>query len=141
TPGSEGGSEENERSTGVDWHDSTGEQIFPSLLWNGLSHTTTRIYHPAYGVVLAEASPDGVETSYDYDDLGRLRRILPQGGDAVELTYREHFTHPWDFEKLSIEAKSASGDVQTTIVDALGRPVRVSIRGMDGQLKERSRSV
>jgi hypothetical protein len=86
-PGGE--EEENERVAGVDWHDSTGEQIFPSRTWNGLSHTTTRIHHPAYGVVLAEASPDGVETFYHYDDLGRLRRTLPEGGDAVELTYRE----------------------------------------------------
>jgi hypothetical protein len=37
-----------------------------------LSHTTTRVHHPAYGVVVAEASADGVEVLYRYDDMSRL---------------------------------------------------------------------
>jgi hypothetical protein len=52
--------------------------IISARAWNGLSHTTTLVHHPAYGVVVAEASADGVEVFSHYDDLGRPRRTEPR---------------------------------------------------------------
>jgi hypothetical protein len=45
---------------------------------------------------MAEASPDGVEVLHEIDDLARPTRIAPEGGDTVELRYREVFTSPSD---------------------------------------------
>ncbi|XYH97317.1 RHS repeat domain-containing protein [Sorangium sp. So ce1128] len=123
------------RFTGVDWHDWTGEQIFPSREWNGLAHTTTLVHHPAYGLLLAEANPDGIETLYQYDDLGRPRGTAVEGGDSVELTYAEQ-----PFQKLEVTAKTASGDVRSTVLDKLGRPTMRTVRGLDGNVKRTTMS-
>ncbi|WP_437685110.1 RHS repeat-associated core domain-containing protein [Sorangium sp. So ce176] len=122
------------RFIGVDWHDWTGEQIFPSREWNGLAHTTTFVHHPAYGLLLAEANPDGVETLYQYDDLGRPRGKAVEGGDSVELTYAERMglTMP----TLEVTATTASGDVRSTVFDKVGRPTMRTVRGMDGNVKQ-----
>ncbi|MGK4003468.1 RHS repeat-associated core domain-containing protein [Sorangium sp. So ce1036] len=122
---------DNPRFTGIDWHDRTGEQIFPSREWNGLSHTTTFIHHPAYGLLLAEANPDGVETLYRYDDLGRPRGTAVEGGDNVELAYLEQSEG-----HLDVTATTASGDVRSTLFDKLGRPTMRTVRGMDGNVKQ-----
>jgi hypothetical protein len=55
-------------------------------------------------------------------------------------TYRERFANPWDMAKLEVETTSASGDVRTTVFDALARPVLTSVRGMDGWPKVMSQS-
>jgi hypothetical protein len=65
--------------------------------------------------------PRWVEVLHEIDDLVRSTRIAPEGGDGVELRYREVFTSPSDLHRLEITSAAASGEVRSTIFDTLDR--------------------
>jgi RHS repeat-associated protein len=64
---------------------SYGVGRFPATTTNALGHTETTLYDPVLGNVLTKTGPNGIETCYTYDPLGRQTSEIDQCGSAAPL--------------------------------------------------------
>lgn len=65
---------------------------FPSVTTNAAGHTNKTLYNPVLGKVLTKTGPNGIQTCYGYDALGRQTSETNRCGTATPLvTTTQHF--------------------------------------------------
>lgn len=113
---------------------------------NALGHTTTHAYFPdteplSPGLRRSTTDPNGIRTDYRYDAFGRVvSTIAYAGADGAGIETRSDYRWCASAEWCPANAvyyiatRGADGSESFAFVDALGREVRRSTRGMDGVL-------
>lgn len=107
---------------------------FATTTANALGHSETRVHHPAFGGVQSLTGPNGLTTTWTYDEFGR--QVLEQRADGT-VTEKQ-------FEWCDAAAGCMAGAVyrvttlntgnapNTLYYDILGREIRKEGRGFDG---------
>jgi RHS repeat-associated protein len=96
---------------------------------NALGHVTSAAVDPALGVVLSTADPNNVQTSYDYDTFGRVRRANPPGGGGATITHARDTIDP---SLIMTTVVADGGGESRTFVNRLGQEVRQEDKNFDG---------
>jgi RHS repeat-associated protein len=63
------------------------EDLYPIFRTNPLGQTESFGVHPAFGVVVAYVDPNGAAGTWQYDQFGRPKTVLPPDGANVSLAY------------------------------------------------------
>jgi RHS repeat-associated protein len=118
------------------------EWIFPYQTWS--EHDTAAYrpsqwaaIHPAYGLPVASEDVNGVQTSYQYDDLGRPTRLQPEGQDLTTVLYTNRVDAAGGTNgtvaSATIGVPPQMPRIVSTVTDAQGRTVGSSSSGFNGQ--------
>jgi YD repeat-containing protein len=67
------------------------ERIHPTQVWNDLGHSQWYVFDAALGAIVAAEDANGVQTHWQYDDLGRVRSIYPDGSSEKDVDYTSRF--------------------------------------------------
>uniref|UniRef100_UPI0040487091 SpvB/TcaC N-terminal domain-containing protein n=1 Tax=Rheinheimera sp. TaxID=1869214 RepID=UPI0040487091 len=107
---------------------------FPFKLTNALNHVSYIHSAAATGQPLKQIAANGVSTTYTYDAFGRPA-TAQQNGQAKQTTVYDSAAHdnnaPQGAVWMSVTSQAGSPQ-QRTYMDLLGRPVRKSIKGFNG---------
>jgi RHS repeat-associated protein len=96
-------------------------KTFPVRVVNALGHVNETEYDPRWGVKTLESDANGNTVKNEYDDAGRLVRIINTEGEWVKKVYYsrpEDSGHPWVKEETRNDAGSV---IKTTFADGLNR--------------------
>ncbi|MBT4384538.1 hypothetical protein HOD30_02205, partial [Candidatus Peregrinibacteria bacterium] len=101
--------------------------LYPNFSTNHLGHTVETIYEPVYGNLLSEVSANGVETSYEYDGLGRLLKLYvpdPQTGASTMVEMHKYFDDV--FPEYAVTMRRVDGVIskERAYFDGLGRLIQ-----------------
>jgi RHS repeat-associated protein len=102
------------------------EGIYPVTITNARGHVTTQQYHPALGVLVAQADPNGVQSRWRYDGFGRNVASIPAGAGTTHVTYAA------SEGGFRIARHTDGGSEVEVRYDRLGRPIEQMKRGFDG---------
>jgi uncharacterized protein RhaS with RHS repeats len=103
------------------------ERVFPTQVWNDLGHTEASLYDPGLGVVLAVEDANGVTTRSQVDDLGRPRKVAPEGAASTSIDYTAAGAG------VQVTYTTAQTGAQAWVVyDELGRVAGEGHKGFDG---------
>ena len=105
------------------------EGIFPRTVWNDLGHTTQLLYHPAFGGLSDAIDANGVHHQAVYDDVGRVRQTLQDGGASVTRDYEPRLNGSQEVIGTLVKTYGQGLVSTVTGLDMLGRPVVTSHGG------------
>jgi len=116
-------------------YDAQGQ--FPVTITNALGQSETRAYDPKFGVMTSLTGPNGLTTTWGYDDFGRKIREDRADGTWTTTTRGmcDEFNCPTEAPvgtKLYITTQSAGSPAATAYSDKLGRKLRTHGIGFDG---------
>lgn len=115
---------------------------YPTGAANALGHAESRTFDPRFGTVLTVTGPNGLTTSWQYDDYGR--KVLETRPDGTRTQwaygwYHSGFTVGGDPSAyyvtetpLAADGVTQNGPLATTYYDYLDRPIRGETQGFDG---------
>ena len=103
--------------------------VYPRRTINAEGHETWWTFDPAHGQLARRVDPNGVETSWQYDGLGRLRKTIAADGYVQE---RRYVADPLPGSRLAVRDLANTGEDQLEAVDGLGRPRRRRWKHFDG---------
>lgn len=131
------------RVTTTTAQDSTGRSIsteyrakgrFPFHVTNALGHTETHVYSSVHGGRLSLTGPNGLQTTWLYDTLGRVVAKHRADGTSTTTQYRKCGTLcPTNNGVFSILTTDSTGAQQLKVTDAAENVVSTSTRGQGGQ--------
>ncbi len=107
------------------------EYVYRDHIINAFGHVVTTLHHPALGVPILNILPNGVSTLIKSDGFGRVSQVVAQGTANVDVTYA-----PWadgNRRGMSVHTTAGDGSASSVIQDELGRTIRSSTLGFDGQ--------
>ncbi|MBL8298439.1 MAG: hypothetical protein JNN30_08840 [Rhodanobacteraceae bacterium] len=112
--------------------------VFVHAVSNALTHTAYSKYDPLLGVPLDSIDANGRHTLSQYDQLGRLIKVRAPSGAEINVSYNATLSTgaaplTW---LTQIESSDATGRRDRTLYDRLGRPLKRSFKGYDGNLRE-----
>jgi RHS repeat-associated protein len=111
------------------------EGLFPADTWNDLDQHEHTTYHPGLGLVTLVEDPNGVKTRSFHDGFGRVRRVEPDGGEGVTVSYASTHCKTSAAQKgMCTSVRFDSGGEQVAYSDELGRTWEVGDTGFDGAL-------
>ncbi len=101
---------------------------------NAKGHTTSKTFDPATGNVKTVTGPNGLTTSYDYDDFGKLERVVSPNQQAwTKTAYHWAAGEAPPSARYYIETTSSSGAPGRTYFDRLNREIRTEATGLWGK--------
>ncbi|RKH51520.1 hypothetical protein D7Y23_09855 [Corallococcus sp. AB050B] len=104
--------------------------VFPASITNAAGHVTEFAYHPGTGVLAAVRDERGVETRWQYDGFGRLRKKDAPDQSDTEVHYTQLITG--SLYKTRVTTSVAGGQTVTVDYDRLGRSVRSTRLAFNG---------
>lgn len=116
-------------------YDAKGQ--FPVTTANALAHSETQAFDPRFGTVTSLTGPNGLTTTWQYDDFGRKTRETRADGTFTQWTYAAcDAACPAD-GVYRIVTQTFGGGVQSapvsvTYFDRLNRERRAAAQGFDG---------
>ncbi|HSO00817.1 MAG TPA: SpvB/TcaC N-terminal domain-containing protein, partial [Candidatus Nanopelagicales bacterium] len=111
------------------WIDYDADGVHPSRVVNALGHETWWSFEPAHGQPTLVTDPNGVQTAWHYDSLGRLRHTISADGYEEE---RRYIADPGGGSRFGVKDKANTGEERTHAVDGLGRVVLQAWTHVDG---------
>ncbi|MEM9066863.1 MAG: RHS repeat-associated core domain-containing protein [Myxococcota bacterium] len=105
------------------------EYLFPALLTNAMGHATEVTIHPEFGEPQLVRDPNGVETYFAYDGLGRPRGMQHASGRQSWRDYQPGYAGP-----MRIWNRQVSGEESVTELNVIGRPMRHERESFDGSV-------
>ena len=135
--GGSGGTAITSRASSVSY-DSKGR--FPLSTTNALGHTATRTWDARFGVPLTMTGPNGITTTWTYDNFGR--KLTESRVDGTTTTITRQWCNGFNNETgiatcptggvLATTTQSTGSAVSTVYVDKLGRTIRSETKGFNG---------
>jgi YD repeat-containing protein len=108
------------------------DRVYPARVWNDLGHAQAFLHDPGFGVLLAQADENGVQTHWGYDTLGRVVAIARDGEAKVSVKYSQRLTQGMEVVGMNVETADETGASSLISRDELGRVIRRSHIGFDG---------
>ena len=113
-------------------YDTKGRYVVRST--NALGHTETREYDPRFGVLLRLVGPNGLGTTWDYDDFGRQRlETRADGSQSTQAYLRCDSGYCPAGAVYSVRSQTSGSPAAYAYFDILDRPIRQESVGFAGQ--------
>jgi RHS repeat-associated protein len=107
--------------------------VFVHATGNALGHLAYTKTDPVLGVPLVAIDPNGRRTLFQYDQLGRPVKVRAPNG--AEANRRYDAVQSGGSLLPQVENGDATGRVDRTLFNRLGRPISQSFKGFDGQMR------
>jgi RHS repeat-associated protein len=112
------------------------DRVYPSQIWKDYTPAAYRpsqwfAVHPALGVLIAAEDVNGVQSQWQYDELGRLVTATQAGTPPIALSYSGRPDQGGGQNGLIVEATQGPVTVRA-VSDALGRSLSDTVTGFDG---------
>jgi RHS repeat-associated protein len=112
------------RTTSIGYDDFDG--TFPKQVTNALGQTTRMAYHPGYGFLIGVVDPNGQQSSWTYDEFGRVTSKRVPDGTTTQIHYENPELQPGDArlgvsQVFQIHATGSSGAEAKVVFDTLNR--------------------
>ncbi|MBL4621078.1 MAG: RHS repeat protein [Immundisolibacteraceae bacterium] len=116
------------------------EGRYPVQLTNALGHSETRSHAAEFGQLLTMTGPNGLTTSWQYDQLGRKTLETRADGTTTAITYHDNCTNTTNClpgtptnARFAVSSVSTGSPASSQYSDLLGRELRSESVGLDGQ--------
>lgn len=135
----DGASAELQRTTTTSWGDhdkngiAQGNGRFATGVVNALGHVETRRYHPYFGHVVYLKGPNLLETTWQYDDFGRLTKENRADGTVTQTVRKHCVTDCPGNAALAVKTITTGQPTTVTYADRHGRELRTETVGFGGQ--------
>jgi RHS repeat-associated protein len=115
--------------------------LFPTSVvrvGGGSSQTTQVSYDDRYGAVGVRVDPNGIDQTWSYDDLGKLRLFHgPDGDGSIDYASDDAYSIP-ELSVLvaanyQVKTAKSGGEISVNEYNALGQLVRSEVTGLNGK--------
>lgn len=106
---------------------------FPTSSTNALGHTEAKVFDARFGVSTRLTGPNGLDTTWTYDDFGRKQTETRADGTGSTWTYSVCGSCPAG-GRYAVTVASAGAPTTTSYHDELNRVIRTETQGFDGTL-------
>ncbi len=111
---------------------------FPTTTTNALSQSETKTYDGRFGTVASLTGPNGLTTSWTYDNFGRKTLETRADSTTTSWTYTRCADIPGvcpSFAANQAVEASTGAPTKTVYIDTLGREIRSEVQGFDGRAR------
>ncbi|MEK6747629.1 MAG: RHS repeat-associated core domain-containing protein [Pseudomonadota bacterium] len=103
---------------------------FPEVLVNAKNHSEVHIYDPRFGVAVSTTGPNGLTTTWDYDEFGS--QIAEYRADGTSSTVSRNFCSTCRTGEAYFSMAQSSGAAPAyTYFDKMGREIRNQTKAFD----------
>ena len=121
----------------------TTAHTYPVTVQNPLGHTVQKTYDYKYGKVLTETDPNGNTTTYEYDEFGRILKVIGPKDSVTypTITYEYPALEDYgqiDVQKVKTYAREEHGQAgiiwSEAYFDGIGRTIKTRSEGPDSKV-------